>query len=123
MERIPLFRRIRGLKAAIAVSAIAVIAAAGTALAVRAPGPRASARSVAAVQQISLQPSSPSAPPSSASPKPSAKPSPKVTVSTSSLAGADGDHAARGAPGPGGVRHLALVEATAQTQAQAQAVA
>jgi eukaryotic-like serine/threonine-protein kinase len=86
VERIPLFRGIRGLKAAIAVSAIAVIAAAGTALAVRAPGPRASARSVAAVQQISLEPSSPSAPPSSSSQKPSAKPSPKITVSASSPA-------------------------------------
>ncbi len=86
VERIPLFRRVWGLKAAIAVSAIAVIAAAGTALAVRAPGPRASARSVAAVQQISLQPSAPSVPPSSSSPKPSAKPSPKITVSASSPA-------------------------------------
>jgi serine/threonine protein kinase len=84
VERIPLFRRVRGLKAAIAVSAIAVVAAAGTALAVRAPGPRASARSVAAVQQISLQPSAPSVPPPSPSPSP--KPSPKISVSASSPA-------------------------------------
>ena len=80
VERISLFRGVRGLKAAIAVSAVAMVAAGGAALAARGPGPRTSAHSVAAVQQISLHPS----PPSSSSPKPSAKPSPKVRVSSSS---------------------------------------
>jgi serine/threonine protein kinase len=80
-ERIPLSRRITGLRVAIAVGVGAVVAA-STALALSGPGPRTSAHSVAAVQQISLQPSSPSA--SFPSPKPSAKPSPKVTVSSSS---------------------------------------
>ena len=84
VERLPLFRRIRGLKAAIALAVVAVVAAAGTALAVRGLGSPTSTHSVAAVQQISLQPSSPSA--SFPSPKPSAKPSPKVTVSSSSAA-------------------------------------
>jgi serine/threonine protein kinase len=73
VERISLFRGVRGLKAAIAVSAVAMVAAGGAALAARGPGPRTSAHSVAAVQQISLQPSSPSA-----------KASPKVRVSASS---------------------------------------
>jgi serine/threonine-protein kinase len=82
VERISLIRPITGLKAAIAVGVVAVVAAAGTALAVQGPGPRTSARSVAAVQQISLQPSSPS----SSSLKPSVKPSPKITVSSSSPA-------------------------------------
>ena len=80
VERISLFRGVRGLKAAIAVSAVAVVAAGGAALAARGPGPRASAHSVAAVQQISLQPSLPS----SSAPKPSSKPSPKVRVSSPS---------------------------------------
>ena len=84
VERLPLFRRIRGLKAAIALAVVAVVATAGTALAVRGLGSPTSTHSVAAVQQISLQPSSPSA--SFPSPKPSAKPSPKVTVSSSSAA-------------------------------------
>jgi eukaryotic-like serine/threonine-protein kinase len=76
VERISLFRGVRGLKAAIAVSAVAMVAAGGAALAARGPGPRTSAHSVAAVQQISLQPSS-------SAPKPSSKPSPKVRVSSS----------------------------------------
>jgi eukaryotic-like serine/threonine-protein kinase len=80
VERISLFRGARGLKAAIAVSAVAIVAAGGAALAARGPGPGTSAHSVAAVQQISLQPSSPS----SSSPKPSSKPSPKVRVSSAS---------------------------------------
>jgi serine/threonine-protein kinase len=83
VERISLVRRVTGLKGAIAVSVVAVVAAAGTALAVRGPGPRTSARSVAAVQQISLQPW---ASPSASSPKPSAKPSPEITMSSSSPA-------------------------------------
>jgi eukaryotic-like serine/threonine-protein kinase len=86
VERISLSRGVRGLKAAIAVSAVAVVAAAGTALAVRGPGPRTPAHSVAAVQQISLQPSSPLAASSSSPPKPSSTPSHMVTVSSSSPA-------------------------------------
>src|ERR1700736_3190692 len=43
VERISLFRGVLGLKGGIAVSAVAVVAAAGTALAVRGPGPRTSA--------------------------------------------------------------------------------
>jgi serine/threonine-protein kinase len=86
VERISLFRRVTRLKAAIAVSGVAAAAAAGTALAVGGPGPRTAAHPVAAVQQISLQPSAPSASPASSSPKPSAKPSPKVTAPSSSPA-------------------------------------
>jgi serine/threonine-protein kinase len=85
-ERISLFRGVLGLKGAIAISALAVVAATGTALAVRGPGARTSAHSVAAVHQIPLQPSSPSASPSSSSPKPSGKSSPGITVSSSSPA-------------------------------------
>jgi eukaryotic-like serine/threonine-protein kinase len=85
VERISLFRRITGLKAAIVICAVAVVAAAGTALAVRGPGPQTAGHPVAAAQQVSLQPSPPSASPSvaSSSPKPSAKLSPNITVSWS----------------------------------------
>jgi serine/threonine-protein kinase len=86
VERIFLFRGVRGLKAAIAVSAVAVVAAAGTALAVGGPGLRTSAHSVAEVHRISLRPSSSSASPSSSSPKPPAKSSLKITASSSSPA-------------------------------------
>src|ERR1700677_2539027 len=68
VERISVFRRITGLRVAIAVGVGAVVAA-STALALSGPGPRTSAHSVAAVQQISLRLSSP-------------KPSPKAARSS-----------------------------------------
>jgi eukaryotic-like serine/threonine-protein kinase len=86
VKRIFLFRRVRGLKVAIAVSGVAVVAAAGTALAVRGPAPRTPAHSVAAAHQISLQPSSPSASASASSSSSSSKPSAtslKITASSS----------------------------------------
>ena len=79
MERISLFRRITGFRVAIAVGVGAVVAA-STALALSGPGPRTSAHSVAAVQQISVRLSSPLASPSSP------KPSPKAVASSSSPA-------------------------------------
>jgi serine/threonine protein kinase len=82
-ERIFLLRGVRGLKVALAVSGVAVVAAAGTALAVHGPAPRTSRHSVAAVHQISLQPSSASASSSSSSSKPSGKSSLKITASSS----------------------------------------
>ena len=59
-EQISLSRRITGLRAAVAVGAVALVAAASTALAVGRPGTRTPAHSIAAAQRISLQPSSPS---------------------------------------------------------------
>ncbi len=58
-EQINLSRRITGLRAAVAVGAVALVAAASTALAVSRPGTRTAAHSIAAAQRISLQPSSP----------------------------------------------------------------
>jgi len=58
-EQISLSRRITGLRAAAAVGAVALVAAASTALAVSRPGTRAPAHSIAAAQRISLRPSSP----------------------------------------------------------------
>ena len=59
-EQINLSRRITGLRAAVAVGAVALVAAASTALAVGKPGTRTAAHSIAAAQRISLQPPSPS---------------------------------------------------------------
>jgi serine/threonine protein kinase len=98
VKRIFLFRGVRGLKAAIAVSAVAVVAAAGTALAVGGPGLRTSAHSVAEVHQISLRPSSASASPSS--PKPPAKSSLKITASSSSPAALTATSPAAQLPAP-----------------------
>ena len=58
--QISLSRRITGLRAAVAVGAVALVAAASTALAVGRPGTRTPAHSIAAAQRISLRPSSPS---------------------------------------------------------------
>ncbi len=70
-EQINVSRRITGLRAAVAVGAVALVAAASTAMAVGRPGTRTAAHSIAAAQRISLQPSSPS-------------PSSKTAVSSSS---------------------------------------
>ena len=82
VERIPLFRRARAVRAAAVAVVVIVVAGAGTALALTslhnapAPAPR---RPAAEVQHISLQPPSPS--PSPSSPKPSPTPSPSPSPS------------------------------------------
>jgi serine/threonine protein kinase len=82
VERIPLFRRARAVRAAAVAVIVIVVAGAGTALALtslhKAPAP-APRRPAAEVQHISLQPPSPSPSPSSSSPKPSPTPSPSPT--------------------------------------------
>jgi eukaryotic-like serine/threonine-protein kinase len=71
VERTHLSRRIPRRHVAIAIGAAAVIAAAGTALAAGGPRPRTAAHAVAAMQPLSLLPSSPS--PASSAPKRSRK--------------------------------------------------
>ena len=88
VQRVPLFRRIKlrhigAVKAAIAASAAIAVVAAGTALAATGShgpaGPAASNHPAAAVQQVSLQPST-----SSSSSSPVSSPSPTVAGTSSS---------------------------------------
>ena len=83
VERIPLFRRARAVRAAAVAVVVIVVAGAGTALALTslhnapAPAPR---RPAAEVQHISLQPPSPSPSSPKPSPTPSPSPSPSPTA-------------------------------------------
>jgi eukaryotic-like serine/threonine-protein kinase len=80
-ERIHRARRIRGRHVAIAIAAAAVVAVTGAALAVGGSRPHTAAHSLAAVQQISLQPSSP--PAASPAPKRRSVPAHRPAVSSS----------------------------------------
>jgi len=102
VERTSVFRRITGLRVAIAVGVGAVVAA-STALALSGPGSRTSAHSVAAVQQISLQLSSPKLSPrarSSSSPAALATSKPAIRLPAASSSSTKPKRSGKPAPKP-----------------------